>query len=260
MSEVQFQLSLFGEHIGFQTFADAVGGLEDVLEDAESALIPESKARHWYFESEAPVQITATPNGASEAELRSVVAAIRDGIEALSQQGAQDAAWPSSLGGQARRGLTRILGVLRDPTVDLIEVTGTGIETFSVQEIQPGRGPKKNFYQDYSAIEGVLDSVSVRGRPRFTVRQAWTGRIVPGYFDIRMLDRVTAAVSKWVDVEGLVRFRDDGSVVSMSETRRIRVDDRTPLNMLEFEGALPDLTGGLSSEEYVRRLRGGVDE
>lgn len=60
-----------------------------------------------------------------------------------------------------------------------------------------------------------------------------------------------------VIVEGFVRYRADGTPKSLSEPISIQSVPEPKRSLLELRGALPGISGGLSSFDYVKQLRAG---
>lgn len=259
MPDVHFQVDLFGERISLSTFSDVVKKLDEVLRGVQRGLLPDKTPAHWFFEAAASLPVQAASNGTSEAELQTVLRTVWEGFDAAHQAAGGDIAWPQSLDGPERRSILGILQSLSD-SVDSITVSGDGVEPISLEEPIANSRSAKDFYVAWSTIDGVIETVSVRGRPLFKVRQHWSGRVATGFFDLDMLDEVTVAINKRVVVEGLVRYRDDGSPASISDIRHLWHAEESSGDILDFEGAIPNLTGGLAAEDYVRRLRDGENE
>ena len=73
-----------------------------------------------------------------------------------------------------------------------------------------------------------------------------------------MIDEVKAALGGRVVVEGLVRYRSDGSPVSISNVTSLKVKAPPVRPIHELRGSLPYMTQGMAAGEYIRRLREGT--
>jgi hypothetical protein len=118
---------------------------------------------------------------------------------------------------------------------------------------------KKKFYTEHGSLEGVMTQLStsdLRGRDRLVIVNRVTGEHVTCYFHSSELEqKAREAWKRRVVVTGRIRVN--------SKSRRpekIKVDQ---IRILPRPGELPgladlqeiDITGGLESSEYVRRLR-----
>jgi hypothetical protein len=70
-----------------------------------------------------------------------------------------------------------------------------------------------------------------------------------------MVERIKPLFDARIVAEGMVNYRDDGTPISITDvTRLMAKGSGKPLDA--FIGSAPDLTGGLSTEEFMSRLRG----
>jgi hypothetical protein len=113
------------------------------------------------------------------------------------------------------------------------------------------------FYYEDTTLEGNLDSVNVHGEQRFFIYEDITGhRVFCKFTGEAMLNEVRKALAKRVAVTGSGKFHRSGRPVQMKvaeiyifreESALKRIADMPPI----------DVTGGESSETYVRRLFNG---
>jgi hypothetical protein len=106
-------------------------------------------------------------------------------------------------------------------------------------------------YEDFSTIEGKIETLSVHGRTLFRIYEDLTGFSVVCYFKAEQLDEAHGAFNKRVAVSGITKYSRMGRPISVQvEAIRkliggIRVEELNDI----------DLTGGVPSEEYIRRMR-----
>ena len=106
-------------------------------------------------------------------------------------------------------------------------------------------------------IEGVIELVSVHsGARKFNIYHTVTGKTVkcdlPSYIE----DDVIAALKQKVAVSGAIHRNWNGDPVQMKVDRiRILREDNELPSLEELMGSLPDLTGDLRAEEYIRMIR-----
>lgn len=110
-------------------------------------------------------------------------------------------------------------------------------------------------YQTIGSVTGNLELISVHDTPRFNVYETATKRAVRCKFDVERLDEVTAALGHRVTVAGIVYRNANGDPIRV-EKPEIRVIGEGELpSARDLIGLVPDMTGDLSSEEYIRKLR-----
>ncbi len=111
----------------------------------------------------------------------------------------------------------------------------------------------------YSSVEGVLEMVACRGETvRAGLREYGTGAYVrcclaaDEWFD-ELRDR--ALWGKRVLVEGRVAYDEAGTPLSIVDVTSV-VERESGPRISDFRGSAPNLTGGLSTEEFIARVRG----
>ena len=112
---------------------------------------------------------------------------------------------------------------------------------------------KARKYIDYGTIEGRLEEVSVHDGPHFTIWEALTNYAVNCAVTLERLEEAKALLGQRVAVSGRVYYLNHKpKSIQVEEIRRLR--DASELPQLKDMPSI-DITGGLSSEDYVRRLR-----
>lgn len=118
-------------------------------------------------------------------------------------------------------------------------------------------GKRSTYHLTDTTIEGSLETVTIHGGDAFDVFDQLTGaRVRCTLADGKIQDAVQA-LGKRVAVSGRTKFSDKGRPLSI-EVESIRVlREKTGLpKASDFEGAGKlDITGGMDSAEFVRRLR-----
>jgi hypothetical protein len=116
-------------------------------------------------------------------------------------------------------------------------------------------------YKSVGAIEGVMEAISVHKRRIFIVYEALFDKAVTCEFGgLELLERVKESLGRRVRVRGIV------SRNSRSEPRSVQLENESDFQAFEHDlkvlpfrslgGSDPGYTGGLSTEEYIRRIRG----
>jgi hypothetical protein len=116
-------------------------------------------------------------------------------------------------------------------------------------------------YKSVGAIEGVMEAISVHKRRIFIVYEFLFGKAVTCEFHgLEILEKVKESLGKRVRVRGIV------SRNSRSEPRNVMLETASDFQVFEHDlkvlpfrslgGSDANFTGGLSTEEYLRRIRG----
>lgn len=110
------------------------------------------------------------------------------------------------------------------------------------------------------SVTGVVQGVSFVGsHPYFSLRRRSSTRVVKCFFDEESMDQnVIAALRRNVTVHGLLVRDDDGVLqrIEVTQPLDVRSSSEPSVTIQELIGIAPDLTDGLSSDEWIRRQRG----
>lgn len=115
---------------------------------------------------------------------------------------------------------------------------------------------KSRLYVDLTTIEGFLQIISVEKGNRVFIRDTLTGDKIECIVTDEQLEAATHLLKRRVAVTGRVSYRNHvpKTIHVEGELRVLR--EASELPAIE-EMAPIDITGGLPSEEYVRRIRNG---
>ena len=240
---------------------ETLRNIENILREIERNVSANHDARaHWTWGEEARLQFVASPNGVAGDTLGRVLEVVHDGFE-----GAMDAAqsnggmeWPPEFSVRAQRSAQRILQSLRHLESLTIETTGRPpleIKEARIEQLFTGQAVRRV----YSSVEGILEMVARRGKTvRAGLREHGTGAYVKcrlaadEWFD-RLRD--DALWGKRVLVEGRVAYDEEGTPLSIVDVTSVIERESGP-RIRGFRGSAPNLTGGLSTEEFIARVRG----
>ena len=131
------------------------------------------------------------------------------------------------------------------------EATLSARASANVDQLLPTR------YTSVGSIEKRLEMISVHRKPRFVVYHDPTNKAVSCAFPEQWLEDVKNALGRRVNVAGVVHWNYKGEPTRI-EGEDLRVlDSATALpSIAELAGSMPDLTGELTTDEYIRRIRG----
>jgi hypothetical protein len=112
----------------------------------------------------------------------------------------------------------------------------------------------------WGALEGSIDLVSLRGKPKFGLFERLERRPVTCLAPPDVVEVARDALGRRVLVTGMLSLNAQDQVVSISaESIEVLPEDSQLPRVAQFAGRFPDHLGGHDPVEYVRELRGGGD-
>ena len=241
--------------LSVRDFVHTVEDLREILSQLERSM-PDGAEIQWDFDSDPVIRVAAKVNGAAASTLDDVVGRALDAFRETSAEKGK----PAALGipASVHQKIVRVLNRLRQHAD--IEVTATGREPLIIEheEKQTRRGSPSIFYEQ-SVVDGMLEIINIHGSPHFMLFEHGTGRRVRCSLSDERLKNVADSIGKRVVVEGLVKYREDGSPLSIRNVTSVHVITEPEYPLPEVRGSIPGLTGDLPSGEFVRRLRRSDD-
>ena len=232
--------------------------LRSLLRAIEEAQLGEGSNAHWEIDADR-IQIAASVNGVSADDLESI---INDAYQSLKATDAQDdAGIPRTVDDRGKR-LTRTIVNRAKRTVPVtVETPGQEPIYIEVEPPQPNRllSPrrKREVVTAWGSVDGQLDVISVRRRAHFVIYEHASSNQIRCTFPDEWMETVKDLLGNRVVVEGNLRYRPDGSVSALAEPTAINPVPEPNRSLTELCGALPGISGVLSSADYVRQLRTG---
>lgn len=254
--EVAFTISLdSSDDLTVKAISDTLRDIETLLEDIEKRVYQYQHAKvKWTWPEEAQLEVVAKVNGLDREQLSKIVKEAQKGFSGVNKpKGPVE--WPASFGEVAKKSATNILkrlSTLESITVKADNQRPVKITSARLPEVVLAGASKTT--STYSTVEGVLDLISHRHTLRAAITERGTGNIVQVKFPDELLEEVKRMFKKNVLAEGIVKYRADGTPVSvtLSAPPRERAKGRP---LIEYLGAAPDIADGLSPEEFIERIR-----
>ena len=114
---------------------------------------------------------------------------------------------------------------------------------------------KRTFYVTQTALEGRLETVDVHGKFSFAIYDTLNNHRTKCLFSEGMFDQVASSLRRRVAVAGEAKFnRRTGRSVSIRAESLRRLGETSDLPKFKH-GDYIDITGGIDSAEYIRRIR-----
>ncbi|MDE2843465.1 MAG: hypothetical protein OXN21_08800 [Chloroflexota bacterium] len=253
---ITLTLSVEGNRMPLTFFIRTTEDLQKLLRAIEEAQLGEASHAQWEIDADR-IQIAASVNGVSMDDLESIV---NDAYQSLKATDAQDdAGIPRTVDDQGKR-LTRTIINRAKRTVPVtVEALGQEPIYIDAGPVQQGRPPSSHQVSQglnaWGSVDGELDVISVRRRPYFVIYEHASRNRIRCLFPDDWMDKVKNLLGYRVIVEGNLHYRSNGSVSALAQPTAINAVSSPVRSIAEFRGALPGISGELSSAEYVRQLR-----
>lgn len=255
MASTPIQLTLDRGKITLEDLASAVAAFSGYLEQLDLAQSPNGRRtldfRLVTLSYSSPVQVVAV------AEPRENMADSGPALAALAIRGIREISAgrdrPERIPDDALENLRRLAAfstnghaevIITAPSLKLAAPVSSALASQVDRVLSQG--------DSVGAIEGQLDTISVHGRPFFTLYDALTGRGVRCYFADNRRAAVLAALGKKVIVHGQLRRDPSGSPRELTD-----MDDFQVLG--KPKGSIKNLSGiyaGLDVRQHLRDVRG----
>lgn len=107
----------------------------------------------------------------------------------------------------------------------------------------------------YGSVRGRLTGVNVTRGNRASIKPHEGGRVVHVGFPTQLAGAMGEGFLQFVEIEGMVRQNDEGRTYYVSADS-VRVVEESAMSWRELRGFVPDLTGDMSTAEYLESIRG----
>jgi hypothetical protein len=246
--------------IAARDFARALDNSVGILQELNTALVSDDGAVDWYVdalrEGSLETQLIGRPRGSADERLAGQVCmAFVDGLATIDRADAL----PSFFSDQSLRRLQNISrlvgrdGVRRFSATYLEEQVSAGVTESAAENIRQLLAPK---FSALGSVMGRLEVISVHGRrPRYNIYDSVTRRAVRCQFEPEALEEVKRALGQRVIVEGIVKRNRKGQPLTVEEPKLRVLPQENELPATDrLIGLAPDLTGPMSTSEYIASL------
>ena len=255
---VSLTLLVEGGRMPLTFFISTTADLQKLLRAIEGARLGDAPSAKWEIDVDR-IQIAASVNGVSADDLESIVYDAYQSLKATEAQ--DDASIPRTVDDNGKR-LTRTIVNRAKRTVP-VTVEALGQDPVHI-EPEPQRTltfpvprQRREVLTAWGSIDGQLDVISVRRRAYFVIYEHASSNQVRCTFPDEWLETVKDFLGRRVVVEGSLRYRPDGSVSALSQPTEINLVLEPQRSIADLRGALPGISGELSSADYIRQLRTG---
>lgn len=264
MASVRLRLEGQPGAITLPVFIAAVSNSLKVLREFDVAITRLPQTTLDWFVSDLRIgslviEVASLPKSEQRNVGPEVVDAFVNGLESIELRGVTPPLLPES-GMQSYRRLVKLVG----------EGGATGIEVSTqTHTVQLSARAAVNVDQllkirrrSVGSVEGKIETISIHGRPRVIVYQTRTNKAVPCRFpsdnDRELIQAAKTLLGERVNVAGVVHLNTKGEPmrVDVRTIRRLRPRQELP-SIEDIGGSVPEFSGELSTEGYMRSIRVG---
>ncbi len=226
--------------------------LERMLGDVEKEVSQTPKAgAHWHWASDVEIPLRARANGITRETLQHVARVTRSGLQAATLKGPVE--WPSEFPPGARDRARKITNDINEAEV-FATVAVTGDADVTLEPDFAERHRSLHAKRVPSTVEGTLRSLADRGGwTEGRLLELFTGRQIWLRLTDTQGDEAAAYFRKRVIIEGWVAYDAGGYPTSVTHVSRLMA--RLGGRLTDYVGAAPELTGGLTPEAFLARMR-----
>lgn len=107
----------------------------------------------------------------------------------------------------------------------------------------------------YGSVRGQLTGVNVTRGNRASIRPHGGGRVVHVGFPTALTASMRHGLLQFVEIEGMLRQNDEGRTYYVTADS-VQVIEEPAISWRELRGFMPELTGDMSTAEYLESIRG----
>lgn len=263
-AEVELKLETLGydERIDARVFLDALDASTSILYEVDQEF--DGGSLSWYFtrlgvgSGHATIVSEWQGNPRSfgsaaeiDAHRQRVVDAFVDGLSLL-DEGAE---WPPYFNDAAMKATERLVGAIRGD-ITRITVSRTDGAFVSVTERVAAniKALTSASHTEIGSVEGLLESLSLAVHPTVRLRDEASGRSIEARFKMHQFDALRDALNHRVLLSGELVYTARGRLSGLRSITSIRrLQDIGDVGIDQVLGLAPDMTGDLSTEDFLDR-------
>jgi hypothetical protein len=247
------------QRVSIDALKEALENALDLLHNVGQEFAPAGAVVRWEVVAaslRSPLSMTFAPRSQGNGKLsravgKRIVAACVHGLDLLEKK----PVLPPHFNEEALLAVQRLVKVAQKEGAKMTVasdgtkgVTPTTLATEHIRQIVE----KARIYLDYGTLEGCLEEISVHVSPSFAIWESFTNNKIDCAITSDRVEEAKTLLGRRVAVSGRVRYRNHKpTLIQVENIRRLR-----DVGDLQSRDIPPiDITGGLSSEEYVRRMR-----
>ena len=255
-----------GGHFSLCEIGEAIVNISKMLVEVEMALHGESKngTKGFALEAMQSSDSTLTITGANGEDKSDVFNSVIEGTDAIAKKSTDNIAWLQSE--SALIDYRNLLNVTKSGRRKLTfssngRNVNADIKTWhNTETILHERQSRLRIKSVLGEVKGRLELIDIHNGNKFAIWQEGKNQRIECHFDAESIEQVKTLLDKEVRVNGEIILDQQGEPKSIHKIRQIekmvRQQQRDPNY---FFGILPDIMGGMSTEEYLKVVRYGED-
>lgn len=255
-----------GGHFSLREIGEAIVNISKMLVEVEMALHGESKngTKGFALEAMQSSDSTLTITGANGEDKSDVFNSVIEGTDAIAKKSTDTIAWLQSE--SALIDYRNLLNVTKSGRRKLtfssngISVNADIKTWHNTETILHERQSRLRIKSVLGEVKGRLELIDIHNGNKFAIWQEGKNQRIECHFGAESIEQVKTLLDKEVRVNGEIILDQQGEPKSIHKIRQIekmvRQQQRDPNY---FFGILPDIMGGMSTEEYLKVVRYGED-
>lgn len=255
-----------GGHFSLCEIGEAIVNISKMLVEVEMALHGESKngTKGFALEAMQSSDSTLTIIGANGEDKSDVFNSVIEGTDAIAKKSTDNIAWLQSE--SALIDYRNLLNVTKNSGRRLtfssngISVNADIKTWHNTETILHEQQSRLRIKSVLGEVKGRLELIDIHNGNKFAIWQEGKKQQIECHFDAESIEQVKTLLDKEVRVNGEIILDQQGEPKSIHKIRQIekmvRQQQRDPNY---FFGILPDIMGGMSTEEYLKVVRYGED-
>lgn len=265
MAGMKLTIELIGpladkEQVGYEEFVGQLEDFKEALKHTDRIISKKDNPTVFYkiielkYHSPATITLAAFPYDIEDDNSDEVVRTISLGIKSISEKSEAPPYFDYDAL-EAYKGLGKRIG----KGFSSISISANGDKHTLTEEfpahIQLIQG---NDEITIGSISGRIEAINFHSPPyRFTIYPMVGPQKIRCVFKPKLKNEALSAIDKYVTVYGTIKYRQKAIYPYEIDVDNIipsSLSDKLP-KLGELKGIAPNITGGLSSEEYIRKLR-----
>ena len=256
-----------GGHFSLREIGEAIVNISKMLVQVEMALHGESKngTKGFALEAMQSSDSTLIITGANGEDKSDVFNSVIEGADAIAKKSTDNIAWLQSesalidyrnLLNVTKSGRRRLRFSANGISVNADIKTWHNTET--ILHEQQSRPRIKSVLGE---VKGRLELIDIHNDNKFAIWQEGKNQRIECHFDADAIEQVKTLLDKEVRVNGEIILDQQGEPKSFTQIRSIEeVEPLQDGNLLDLFGSVPDIMGGMTTEEYLRVVRYGEED
>jgi hypothetical protein len=218
--DADLTLEIDGQNVTPERFMRGVRAFFGLVNEVTRALAGPNETVHWVVqvkEGSNLVGLEPMRSSIPPPVLQDIYTKVQEGVEAIENEAREPEGMPEAAL-RHMRDLGAVVGVSEDDDTKVRVWTRKQPVTVTHKTVAHVAVLISEAYEDFGTLEGRIQVISEQGALHVFVTEPVHGRRIRCYFDEEMLPTFMAAFRKRVEVTGRIKYRRDGTPISIAAT------------------------------------------